>query len=323
LGVITYAKLKDRPRVLRSLTGLTAEAFKQLAQRFGPQWQAAEHRRLSRPGRVRAIGGGHPYTLGNTDKLLMFLALARHGLTYELAGFLFGLDTSNARKLFLRLAPVVEAAADPQLASFLKEAQRKRQDRHGGTVGSWEQFLQLCPELAEVAVDSTEQPLCRPGRKRARKQYYSGKHKRHTLKTQIVVSQRGRVLHVSGDYPGPTPENTLYDQEKLGRRIPPRTRQFVDRGFRGLKKRHPQHDLRIPHQRPSPGCKGRQQKGKPLTRGQKQANTLRSKRRVVVEHRLAAIKGYRLLAETWRSRVPRHNPVFRAIAAVTNFRLAA
>jgi DDE superfamily endonuclease len=321
--MLTYAKLRSRPRVLRSLTGLTAEAFQALARRFVPQWQARERRRLDRQDRRHAIGGGHPYRLADVDKLLLFLVLARHGLTYELAGFLFGLHTSNTRRLFLRVTPAVEAAADPQLLGFLKNAQAQRH-RSGGTVGDWQELLKVCPELQELAVDSTEQPCRRPRRKRPRRSYYSGKKKRHTLKTQVVVSvATGRVRHVSASYPGSRSDIAIYDQEKTADLIPPRTKQYADLGYQGLRQRHPQHDLRLPHKRKSPGRCGRGKKGKPLTRGQKQANRLRSKRRVVVENRLGAIKGYRLLAETWRSRPQQHNPVFRAVAAVTNFRLAA
>jgi hypothetical protein len=320
--MLTYAKLKSRPRVLRSLTGLTLDAFQTLAQRFVPQWKACEQRRLTRKNRVNALGGGHPYRLDDPDKLLLFLVIARHGLSYELAGFLFGLDTSNARRLFLRAAPAVEAAADPPLLDFLKNAQAQRQ-RLGGTVGDWQELLKACPELEELAVDSTEQPCRRPGRKRARRRYYSGKKKRHTLKTQVVVASGGRVVHVSDAYPGSRSDVSIYEQEKTGELIPPRTKQYVDLGYQGVQKEHPDRDIRLPHKRRSPGCQGKGQKGPPLTRGQKQANTLRSKRRVVVENRLASIKGFRLLAETWRSRPQQHNPVFRAVAAVSNFRLAA
>jgi hypothetical protein len=325
--MIRLANLKGRPRVLRALTGLSPAALAALLRCFTPRWRLAELRRLGgRPGgRVNAVGGGRPCRMRrDADKLLLFLAVCRHGLTYELAGYLFGLDTSNARKLFLRLAPVVEAAADPDLATFLREAQKRRRQSGGrGRVGSWEQLLEACPELREVAVDGTDQPCRRPTRRRPRRQYYSGKQKRHTLRTQVVVSEGGRVLHVSGCYPGRTSELAIYQEERLGALIPPEARQFVDLGFQGLDERHPRHDVRLPHKRPSPGRYARGQRGRALTRGQKQANGLRRRRRVVVEHRLAAIKGYRLLAEVWRSRPRRHNPVFRAIAAVINFRLAA
>ena len=322
--MLSYAKLLRHPRVLRSLTGLRPLAFARLCFRFASCWAEAEFRRRDRPGRLHAVGAGHPYTLArDADKLLLFLALARHGLTYELAGVLFGLDGSNARKLFLRLAPVVEAAADPQLAGFLADAQRRREET-GGTVGTWEELLAACPELEEVAVDTCEHARLRPGGKRGRRRFYSGKAKRFTLKTGVVASRAGggRILHVTGCHPGPTADRTLYEKERLHELIPEKTRQFLDSGFQGLATLCPGHDLRLPHKRKSPGRKGRGKKGPPLTRGQKQANTLRSKRRVVVEHALARIRGYRLMADRWRSAAERHNPVFRAVAAVTNFRLA-
>lgn len=321
--MLCYAHLRTKPRLLRCLTGLRAEDFAALLERFGPAWQAAERRRLARPDRRHALGAGHPYRLREAaDKLLLGLAICRQGLTYALAGLLFGLDESNARKLFLRLLPVLEAAADPQLARFLAEAQALRQTLGAGSTGSWEQLLERCPELREVAIDSTEQPCRRPGRKRPRKQYYSGKRKRHTLKVQLVVAASGRVLAVSASYPGKQHDKDLYHREALHERLPPPTKQFLDLGFVGLDKQHPELDIRLPHQRKSPGRYGKGKQGPPLTRGQKQANGLRRKRRVVVENRLAAIKGYRLIEGVWRSRIARHNAAFRSVAAVTNFRLA-
>jgi hypothetical protein len=323
--MLSYAKCSKRPRVLRSLTGLPPLAFARLRSRFGPCWAEAERRRLDRPDRVHAVGAGHPYALkDHADKLLLFLTLCRHGLTYEFAGFLFGMDNTNARRLVLRMAPAVEAAADPQLAGFLADA-RDRRLRDGAAVGSWEEFLAACPELEEVAVDTCEHVRLRPGSRRGRRRFYSGKAKRFTLKTGVVVSRAGggRILHVTGCHPGPTADKALYEKERLHELIPERTKQFLDSGFQGLAAAHPGHDLRLPHKRKSPGRKGRGKKGPPLTRGQKRANTLRSRRRVVVEHALARIRGYRLMADRWRSAAERHDPLFRAVAAVTNLRLVA
>ncbi len=44
-------------------------------------------------------------------------------------------------------------------------------------------------------IDSTEQQIPRPVDKRKRKAYYSGKKKRHTIKTQITVNNRGYIIH--------------------------------------------------------------------------------------------------------------------------------
>ena len=43
--------------------------------------------------------------------------------------------------------------------------------------------------------DSTEQQIPRPVDKERRKIFYSGKKKRHTVKNQITVNNRGYILH--------------------------------------------------------------------------------------------------------------------------------
>ncbi|MER5176074.1 MAG: transposase family protein [Candidatus Nitrosocosmicus sp.] len=44
-------------------------------------------------------------------------------------------------------------------------------------------------------IDSTEQQIPRPVDKRRCKMYYSGKKKRHTVKNQIMVNNRGYIIH--------------------------------------------------------------------------------------------------------------------------------
>src|SRR4051794_17157556 len=44
-------------------------------------------------------------------------------------------------------------------------------------------------------IDSTEQQIPRPKNKRKRKAYYSGKKKRHTIKTQLMVNNHGIIMH--------------------------------------------------------------------------------------------------------------------------------
>ncbi len=44
-------------------------------------------------------------------------------------------------------------------------------------------------------IDSTEQQIPRPVDKERRKNDYSGKKKRHTVKNQIMVNNRGYILH--------------------------------------------------------------------------------------------------------------------------------
>jgi hypothetical protein len=49
-----------------------------------------------------------------------------------------------------------------------------------------------------MALDYTGQQIPRPVDKRRRKSYYSGKKKRHTVKNQIMVNNRGYIIHKLG-----------------------------------------------------------------------------------------------------------------------------
>ena len=49
-------------------------------------------------------------------------------------------------------------------------------------------------ERQSLIPDATEQPIERP--KKGQKPYYSGKKKRHTLKTEIQTTLKGRIIQV-------------------------------------------------------------------------------------------------------------------------------
>ena len=57
-----------------------------------------------------------------------------------------------------------------------------------------EEVEQYFPGLLAFT-DSTEQQIPRSIDKNRRKTYYSGKKKRHTVKNQLMVNNRGYILH--------------------------------------------------------------------------------------------------------------------------------
>jgi len=54
--MITYKKLKKKPRALKSIAGVTIAEFEGLYRKFVPLWTESEEKRLDRPCRQRAIG---------------------------------------------------------------------------------------------------------------------------------------------------------------------------------------------------------------------------------------------------------------------------
>ena len=302
-----YAKLVARPQQLHHFTGLTVDQFTTLATRLAPLWQAAERQRLSRPTRKRAIGAGRHYTLARIeDKLLLVLVFYRRYLTEELMSWLFGFHRSNVNRLLHRLEPLVAQAADPTLLRFLREAKRRRKK-----IGRWEDFVQAYPDLVEVVIDATEQPRRRPP-KTIQRRYYSGKRKRHTLKTQLTVSRRGRILHVSDPVPGRVHDYALFKRLRMAERLPPEARLYLDRGYDGAATDNPAHAITLPVKR--------RRNHRVLLPWEWLHNVWQAGKRVIIEHVIARMKKYQLLAQVYRHRVAAYGQRVRNIAALVNFR---
>lgn len=305
--MLRYGKLVARPQQVFRFTGLTVEQFTTLCLRLAPLWEAAEQRRLARPDRQRAIGAGRQYTLAHLeDKLLLVLVFYRLYLTEELMSWLFGLHRSNVNRLLAKLEPLVVGAADSALRTYLREAKRQRRK-----IGRWEDFLQTYPDLAEVVTDVTEQPRRRPP-KRVQRHYYSGKRKRHTLKTQLTVSRQGRILDVRSPFPGRVHDYTVFKRGHMAGRLPPETRWYLDRGYDGATTDYPTHDMVLPVKR--------RRNHRTLLPWEWLHNAWQARKRVVVEHVICRMKKYQVLAQVYRHQVTDYGQRVRNIAALVNFR---
>ncbi len=59
------------------------------------------------------------------------------------------------------------------------------------------------------------------GRKRGyKKSNYSGKKKRHTIRAQITINTRGKILKVSKSYPGRVRDYNIFKQENTAEQLP-------------------------------------------------------------------------------------------------------
>ena len=129
-------------------------------------------------------GAGRPFKLDLKDRFLMLLVYYRLYITYTLAGFLFDLDQSNICRDIQKIERLIRQCLPiPQkiynITKRLKTPEEVEQYFPG--------FLAF--------IDSTEQQIPRPVDKRKRKAYYSGKKKRHTVKTQLMVNNHGLIIH--------------------------------------------------------------------------------------------------------------------------------
>ena len=132
----------------------------------------------------RRADGGHPFKLSLRNRLLMLLVYYRLYVTSRLVSFLFDLDHSNVLRDMRMLEPVVrEILPIPQ----------KLHDR-AKRANTPEEVEEYFPGF-KAFIDATEQEIPRPKEKLKRKTHYSGKKRRHTVKTQLTVNKGGLIIH--------------------------------------------------------------------------------------------------------------------------------
>ncbi len=307
--MLTYKKLFNKPGKLLRFTGLTVNQFIILVNRLKPLWKEIEFNRLFRQNRIRSIGGGRQYRLKTTeDKLLLILLWYRTYTIYELLGWIFNLDGTNIGRMINKVTPLIEKVADYNLVSVLKNINKKRKK-----IRNWDEFVNKFPDLAEIIIDATEQRRKRPVNNKKQRNFYSGKKHAHSLKTQIAVTRKGLILHISKSYPGRIHDKKILDKEKTIDKIPRKIKKRLDSGYDGIVKDHPLFNIYLPYKR--------RRNHQVLTRGEKQANTIRSKRRIIVENTICRMKKYAILSQTYRSSEKAYNQHVRNIAALCNFRL--
>lgn len=278
--MININKLAKRPKIFHTLCGLTPEEFTTLYARFEPLAKASEYKRRSWKGRKRAIGGGDTPKLSLAEQLFMLLMFYRTYAGQVFIGMVMGLDDSNVSRRIRRLEPV--------LARVFRISQKK---------------IDLTnDELWELIVDATEQET-----QRRKGTGYSGKKGRQTIKTQIHVNQKGIIKAVSESIPGNRHDKHLYDVSHTYARGPDenviKIKKHGDLGYVGT-------ECELPIKKP---------RSRPLMMHEKYANRQQAKKRIEIEHTIAHLKQWRILADRFRNVTARYNLIFKNIAGLRNF----
>ena len=303
-----FNKLQQNPKLFKRFTGLSRGQFNHLAGILGPLWECSEQKRLLGKERQRKIGGGMNYKLeGIREKLFAVLIYYRLYITQELVGFLVELDQSNVSRLITAITPLLLEAADPTLNAILEEK------KEGPKSKTLEEFFINHPEIKELYGDGTESPVQRPKDKEERKNYYSGKKKRHTIKHQIICTSNRRILDVSAAYQGKVHDKKIFDSEKTIENIPLKVSTLFDLGYNGLQKEHPNRYIVIPPKKP---------RGRSLTSTEKLIRKLISSRRVVVENTIGAVKHFKIVKQIFRGEKKSYGKIFQAACALHNFKLS-
>jgi hypothetical protein len=214
-----------------------------------------------------------------------------------LQGFLFGLTQAQANDWIHRLSPLLNAALgyEQQLPA------RRAQDI--------EVILAACPDL-EFLIDGTERPIRRPKDPERQKANYSGKKKKHTVKNNLITEKgTGKIKGLSPTVTGKIYDKKLADEQNLG--FPKNSKLWQDTGFQGYA---PDHVTIIQPKK--------QPRGGELSLEEKAQNTVISKERITVEHRIGGVKVFAIVHHVFRNLKPTFDDlVMETACGLHNLRL--
>jgi DDE superfamily endonuclease/Helix-turn-helix of DDE superfamily endonuclease len=296
---MSYSSLSRRPLLFKSFTGLAVAEFDVISKEIESKYGEHERKRLSNRKRERKVGAGRPFKLKAKERFLMLLVYYRLYITFTLSGFLFDLDQSNVCRDISILEPLIKRCV-PLPKKLYKRARRLR------TVDEVEEYF---PGF-KAFIDSTEQEIPRPKNKRRRKSYYSGKRKKHTIKTQYMVNSEGTILHKTGHARG-----RIHDYEIFKNKHPTTPMQvenILDLGYMGVKNDFPTVKYVLPF---------RKKRKSGLSGGEKKHNRKHSKLRVIVEHTICRIKKFGIMGTKFRNKLGRYDHASDIVSGLVNFRI--
>jgi hypothetical protein len=140
--------LSQNQALFQAMTGLCLTEIEALLATILPPYMAAEQRRLNRPDRQRAMGGGPGFGLEAQDQILLTIIWLRHYPTLEALGALFGVSDTTAGRYIRRILPLLEKAGQDAMRRPDPGRKRRRQ---------LADLLQETPELALI-IDAFGQP---------------------------------------------------------------------------------------------------------------------------------------------------------------------
>lgn len=306
--MLSYENLSKKASIFKTFTGLEVNEFDTLYSKLEALTPSFEEKRLSRSNRTRKAGAGHPYKLNLKNRFLMLLLYYRLYTSSTLLGFLLDLGQTNVLKDIRALEPATQAILP--LPKKVHDATRRLQ--------TLEEVEGYFPGF-KAFIDATEQEIPRPKSKLKRKTHYSGKKKKHTVKTQITVNKAGLIIHKTKHAKGSTHDYALFKPSHPN--LPGNVPVGVDLGYDGIQKDYPNLKAEVPFKRRSTGRGKRGVKAKELSPEQKSFNLKLAKERIVVEHSFARLKKFRIWANEFRNRLKHYDVMTDIVSGINNFRI--
>ena len=296
-----YQRARKEERVFLSLTGLRLAEFDELRPFFQAAWKEAIATAYQQDStRQRKPGGGKEPTLNTPEKRLFFILyyLKTYPLQ-EVMAFHFEMSQGQTNDWIHRLTRILQTALDQQ-GSLPERKPEKVKETAADTLER------------EFVIDGTERERQRPQDPQAQSDYDSGEKKKHTMKNNLIVGVKDRLIKYLGQtHEGKKHDKKICDEEQPT--DPEGSRLLKDTGFQGYE---PQGVITYqPKKKP---------KGKELSEDDKEINSLISKVRIMVEHVIAGVKRLRIVKEVFRNTKEKFDDLVMEIACgLHNFRTVA
>ena len=178
---LPYQSLVKHPYCFQKLTGLSIKEFTEMAEKVRPVYVKWEG--------IKKIPGTPSGFRSLEDKLLCLIMYYRTYVTHTFLGYLFNLHNANVCRMFKILEPMVAKTI------HIKKDRTLTQEK-----------------VLSILADVTEVPTQIPKKKQCEK--YSGKKKRHTLKSELAIREDGKNIHVSKVYGRRTHDFKIRKSEK-------------------------------------------------------------------------------------------------------------
>ncbi len=310
--MLTYEKARRSPKIFKAIAGMSPQQFDSLYAEVAKLYGEAEFARLNSKPRKRGVGAGRRFALDLRERLFMLLFYYRTYVTQILVGLVFSVGQATVSRDIANLEPVVRRCVP--LPEKLHMAANKAK-----TVEDLEKII---PGLA-VLIDASEQPVYRPQDDQTQKKYYSGKAKRHTMKTQYTTTYDGLIVHKSTSVEGSKHDFALFKQDNAafptdlphgadatqGSGGRTRTIDIGDSAYSGMQKQYPDRDARTSIKR---------KPGRELTPEEKAYNRALSRIRILVEHAIRRIKIFRVMGDRYRNPRRKYNLINDIVCGLVN-----
>ena len=221
--------------------------------------------------------------------LFFVLVYLKNYCTLDFIGLIFGFSSGHAHDHLMRLLPILQRT----LSSL--EVLPKR------TLATVEELKQLVEKFGEIIADGVECPCVKPGEEVAQKAHYSGKKKRHTVKSLIISNSERRILLVYFVIAG-----SVHDYKLFKQLFDPKIEWFkdvaihLDLGFFGANSDYGPN-ARLPHKRQR---KSKKNLNPRLSKKQVKSNSEHARFRVSVEHAIGGMKTFHCLMHRIRNHLP-------------------